>query len=74
VGVFLHTNPRHAMPELTSEELRSILSRLDDVMQQAQELSATIKAKMAGERARDHIAVDWTDRRQRSERRKKLRG
>ena len=61
------------MPELTSEELAAMLTRLDDVMQQARQVSAEIKSKMAGEQRQDHIASDWTDRRQRQERRRRLR-
>jgi hypothetical protein len=61
------------MPELTPEELAALLARLDDVVQQAQQMSAEIKSKMAGERRQDHIAADWTDRRQRPERRRRQR-
>ena len=71
--VVLARDVRPQMPELTPEELATLLARLDDVMQQAQQMSAEIKSKMAGERRQDHIASDWTDRRQRPERRKKQR-
>jgi hypothetical protein len=61
------------MPELTPEELAALLARLDDVVHQAQQVSAEIKSKMDGERRQDHIAADWTDRRQRLERRRRQR-
>lgn len=61
------------MPELTPEQLTTLLAQLDEVVRQARELSAQIKAKMTDERQRDHIAADWSNRRQRSQRRKGLR-
>jgi hypothetical protein len=68
----VHYNP--AVPELTPEELAAMLAKLNEVIHQAQELSAQIEAKMAGLGARDRPASDWTDRRRPQERRKKQRG
>jgi hypothetical protein len=62
------------VPELTPEELASILAKLDDLMQQARELQAQIKSRMANEAKRDRPATDWSDRRNRPERRRRQRG
>lgn len=61
------------MPELTPDELAEMLAKLNAVVQQAQELQAQIKARMANESRRDHAADNWTDRRARPERRKRQR-
>jgi len=62
------------VPDLTSKELASMLAKLDDVMRQAQELSALIKSRMTDAARRDQVASDWSDRRARPERRKRQRG
>jgi len=62
------------VPELTSQQLTELLAKLDEMVRQAQELSTAIKKRMGDERQRDHVASDWSDRRQRSERRKRQRG
>jgi hypothetical protein len=61
------------VPELTPEELAEMFAKLNSVVQQAQELQAQIKARMANESRRDYAADNWTDRRVRPERRKRQR-
>jgi hypothetical protein len=61
------------VPELSPEELAEILAKLDAVVQQAQELQAQIKARMADENRRDRLVSSWSDRRGRPERRKRQR-
>ena len=62
------------MPELTPEELASMLATLDALVKQAQELQAQIKSRMVNDTRRDRAAANWTDRRERLERRKRQRG
>jgi len=54
---------------LTDDELKSILTTLDDVMRQAQEMSAQIRTKLDERRSPDKRAANW-DRRNQPERRK----
>jgi len=61
------------VPELSPEALAEILAKLDAVVQQAQELQAQIKARMAEENRRDRVVSSWPDRRGRPERRKRPR-
>ena len=62
------------MADLTPEELASMLAKLDEVMRQAEELSAQIKARMDEEKRRDRTVTEWSDRRKQSERRTRRRG
>jgi hypothetical protein len=56
---------RAALPELTPDEIKALIAKLDDVCRQAQELQKTLKRKMV-ERARH----DQQDRRGQPDRRK----
>jgi len=58
---------------LTDDELKSILNKLDDVMCQAQEMSAQIRTRLDERRRPDKPAANW-DRRNLPERRKRPRG
>jgi hypothetical protein len=62
-----------SVAELTPEELGEMLAKLDAVVQQAQELQAQIKARMTNDPGRDRPAANWSDRRERLERRKRKR-
>ena len=61
------------MADLTPEELASMLAKLDEVMRQAEELSAQIKTRMDDEKRRDRTVTEWSDRRKQPERRTKRR-
>ena len=60
--------------DLTREELASLLSKIDDVMREARELSQHIKTTMGEQAGRNRVAPNWPDRRARPERRKRQRG
>ena len=62
------------MAELTRDELASMLAKLDDVVREAQELAAQIKARLADERKRDAPTSNWSRGRVSNERRKRQRG
>jgi molecular chaperone GrpE (heat shock protein) len=55
----------------TPEELASMLAKIDALVQQAQELQAQIKDRIANDTRRDRAAANWSVRRERLERRKR---
>jgi hypothetical protein len=59
---------------LSDDELKSILIKLDDVMRQAQEMSAQIKIRLNDRRSPDNPATNRADRRSHPEQRKRSRG
>jgi hypothetical protein len=62
------------VPDLTPDQLATLLAKLDAVVRQAQELSVQIKARLAEERWRNRTASDWNDRRRRPQPRKRKQG
>ena len=61
------------MPELTPQELATMLEKVDDVIKTARELEAQIKRRMAESARHNQPAANWPDRRHRPERRKRPR-
>ena len=51
------------MPDLTTDQLATLLAQLDDMIRQAHELSDHIKTQIDARRDPSKPAGNWTDRR-----------
>jgi hypothetical protein len=61
------------LPDLTTEQLSTLLAELDEAIRQARELSDHIKTRLDERRDANMSATNW-DRRKHSEQRKRPRG
>jgi hypothetical protein len=53
--------------DLTTEQLQSLLAKLDEMIRQAQDLSVQLRSRMDNRRSIDQLANDWSHRHTRPE-------